>query len=146
MSFQGEYAPSTFDWVADQVSRYEATGGAAGRTINGYPCVVLTTEGAKSGAVRKSPVIRVSDGERYAAVASLGGSPKNPNWYHNLRANPLVRLQDGADVREYRAHLAEGDERARWWDRAVETFPQYAEYQTKTDRLIPLLLLEPRQS
>ena len=145
MSFQGEYAPSTFDWVADQVSRYEATGGTEGRTINGYPCVVLTTEGAKSGAVRKSPVIRVSDGERYAAVASLGGSPKNPNWYHNLRANPLVRLQDGADVQEYRAHLAEGDERARWWDRAVETFPQYAEYQTKTERVIPVFVLEPVQ-
>lgn len=146
MSVEGEYAPSTFDWVADQVSRYEASGGTEGTEIHGYPCVVLTTRGAKTGAVRKSPVIRVEDGGTYLAVASLGGAPNNPSWYHNLRANPQVQVQDGPQVGEYTARLAEGDERARWWDFAVSTFPQYAEYQTKTDRVIPVFVLEPVRS
>lgn len=146
MTTEGEYAPSTFDWVADQVARYEASGGTEATEIHGYPCVVLTTTGAKTGAVRKSPVIRVEEGGRYAAVASLGGSPNNPNWYHNLRANPRVRLQDGPQVGEYTARLVTGDERAHWWDLAVRTFPQYGEYQQKTDRVIPVFVLEPAES
>ncbi|WP_016905827.1 nitroreductase family deazaflavin-dependent oxidoreductase [Streptomyces xiaopingdaonensis] len=141
--FDGEYVPSTAQWVADQVEEYERSGGTEGTQMHGYPTVVLTTLGAKSGVVRKSPVMRVSDGERYAVVASLGGAPDNPSWYGNLRAHPRVRLQDGPAVREYTARVAEGAERSEWWQRAVDAFPPYAEYQEKTDRVIPVVVLEP---
>ncbi|WP_019544603.1 nitroreductase family deazaflavin-dependent oxidoreductase [Streptomyces sulphureus] len=141
--FDGEYVPSATQWVADQVEEYERSGGTEGTQMRGYPTVVLTTLGAKSGVVRKSPVMRVSDGERYAVVASLGGAPVNPSWYGNLRAHPRVRLQDGPTVREYTARVAEGAERSEWWQRAVDAFPPYAEYQEKTDRVIPVVVLEP---
>ncbi|MEO3752857.1 nitroreductase family deazaflavin-dependent oxidoreductase [Streptomyces sp. B6B3] len=138
---------SSFDikqFSADQVRRYEASGGTDGRTVRGRPVVVVTGRGARSNQVRKFPVMRVTDGTRYALVASLGGSAKNPVWYHNVLAHPDVTLQDGPDVREYTAHLAEGREREEWWARAVEAYPDYAEYQTRTDRVIPVFVLDPR--
>jgi F420H(2)-dependent quinone reductase len=129
---------------ADHVARYEASGGEDGRIVNGYPAVVVTTRGAKTGAVRKFPVMRVSDGTCYALVASLGGSPRNPAWYHNVVANPEVTLQDGPDARPYTAREVHGAEREEWWARAVEAFPPYAGYQVKTERVIPVLVLDPR--
>lgn len=145
MAFEGEYVPNRWDWVADHVARYESSGGQDGGLQHGHPCVVLTTKGAKTGKTRKVPVMRVSDGHRYAVVASLGGAANNPVWYHNLVAHPdEVRLQDGPVIKDYTAHLAEGAQRAEWWSRAVEAFPPYAEYQTKTDRLIPVFVLEPK--
>ncbi|MBE9375350.1 nitroreductase family deazaflavin-dependent oxidoreductase [Saccharopolyspora sp. HNM0983] len=144
MALDGEYEPNAWDWVADHVARYEASGGADGGTMKDRPCVVLTTKGARSGKTRKVPVMRVSDGERYAVVASLGGAPNNPVWANNLMTFPQdVRLQDGPRVLDCTAHLAEGAERATWWDRAVAAFPEYAEYQGKTDRVIPVFVLEP---
>ncbi len=129
---------------ADHVARYEASGGTDGYTVRGRPTVVVTGRGAKTNAVRKFPVMRVSDGTRYALVASLGGAPKHPVWYHNVLAHPEVTLQDGPEVGEYTAHLAEGREREEWWARAVEAYPDYAEYQTHTDRVIPVFVLDPR--
>lgn len=144
MAWEGEYEPNPHTWVADHVARYEESGGNKGRTMNGRPVVILTTRGAKSGHIRKVPLMRVSDGTRYAAVASLGGAPQHPVWYYNLVAHPdEVRLQDGPVVKEYRAHLAEGEEREEWWERAVEAYHEYADYQKKTDRVIPLFVLEP---
>ena len=105
--------------------------------------MVLWTRGRTSGHVRKSPVIRVTDGERYAVLGSMGGAPKDPSWVGNLRADPHVTLQDGPVVRDYTARPLEGDERAEWWARAVEAWPPYEEYQTRTDRVIPVILLEP---
>ncbi|MCK1814664.1 nitroreductase family deazaflavin-dependent oxidoreductase [Streptomyces sp. XM4011] len=128
---------------ADHVARYEASGGTDGRMLNGYPTVVVTTRGAKSGAVRKFPVMRVSDGTRYALVASLGGAPANPVWYHNVRAHPEVTLRDGTEVGRYTAREVHGAERAQWWARAVEAFPAYAGYQERTERVIPVFVLDP---
>lgn len=145
MALEGEYEPNPWGWVADHVARYEASGGEDGGLQKGRPCVVLTTRGAKTGKTRETPVMRVSDGTRYAVVASLGGAPKNPAWYHNLPAHPQeVRLQDGPEIRDCTARLVDGEERAEWWERAVEAFPGYAEYQDKTDRVIPVFVLEPR--
>jgi F420H(2)-dependent quinone reductase len=143
MPLHGEYEPSPAEWVRDQVDTYERTGGAEGNTMRGKPVIILTTQGAKTGKIRKTPLMRVEHGGRYAVVASLGGAPNHPVWYHNIVANPQVELQDGADRREYRAHEATGDEKAVWWQRAVEAWPDYAEYQKKTDREIPLFVLEP---
>ncbi|GGV49560.1 nitroreductase family deazaflavin-dependent oxidoreductase [Streptomyces spectabilis] len=141
-TLDGEYVPNAWDWVAEHVARYESSGGLDGTMLHGFPTVVLTTRGARSGKIRKTPVIRVSDGERYAAVGSVGGAPKHPAWYHNVLAHPRVRLQDGPVVKEYEARVAEGEERAAWWARAVETFPQYAEYQRQTERVLPVVVLE----
>ena len=141
--FDGTYQPSTQQWVADHVARYEGSDGAEGTEMNGRPCVLLTTIGARSGAVRKSPLMRVTDGERYAVIGSVGGGPRHPSWYRNLLAYPRARLRDGGTVREYTARLVEGAERAEWWRRAVDAFPPYAEYQEKTDRAIPVVVLEP---
>lgn len=143
MPLQGEYVPSTSEWVRNQVAQYEATDGVEGGTMKGLPVVILTTMGATSGMIRKVPVMRVEHGGEYLAVASMGGAPKNPSWYHNLVAHPLVEVQDGAVRRDYIARQLEGEERGVWWDRAVAAFPDYAEYQTKTDRQIPLFLLTP---
>jgi deazaflavin-dependent oxidoreductase (nitroreductase family) len=143
MSLDGEYEPSPAQWVRDQVEQYESSGGTEGTTLRGLPVVLLTTRGAKSGKIRKSPLMRVEHDGRYAVVASQGGAPKHPTWYHNLVAHPQVRLQDGPVVREMTARELTGDEKAEWWDRAVAAFPDYADYQRKTDRQIPVFLLEP---
>src|SRR5690242_10937686 len=145
MPITGEYVPSPEKWVRDQVELYESSGGTQGVTLRGtdLPVVVLTSVGATSGKVRKNPVMRVEHDGRYAVVASKGGAPEHPSWYHNLKANPLVELQDGPVRRDMTAHEAEGQEREEWWRRAVEAFPPYAEYEKKTDRLIPVFVLEP---
>jgi len=143
MSLQGEYEPSPEKWVRDQVEAYEASGGTESTTLRGIPVVVVTSVGAKSGKLRKNPVMRVEHEGRYALVASKGGSPEHPTWYHNLVAHPTVELQDGPDRRDYTVHVAEGTEREEWWARAVEVWPDYADYQTRTDRQIPVFLAEP---
>jgi deazaflavin-dependent oxidoreductase (nitroreductase family) len=145
MTLQGEYVPSKADWVREQVAKFEATDGAEANTLRdtGYPIVVITSVGAKSGALRKNPVMRVERDGKYVAIASKGGAPDQPEWYYNFLAHPEVDLQDGADRRTYHARLLEGDERAEWWQYAVDTWPTYASYQTKTDRLIPVFLLAP---
>ncbi|MBS43584.1 MAG: nitroreductase [Nocardioides sp.] len=143
MALNGEYEPSPEQWVRDQVATYEATGGAEGNTILNRPIVVITSRGARSGKLRKNPVMRVEHDGRYAAVASKGGAPEHPVWFHNFVAHPEVDLQDGPEVRTYRARIASGDERAAWWSRSVAAFPPYAEYQEKTDREIPVFVLEP---
>ncbi|MDP3890545.1 nitroreductase family deazaflavin-dependent oxidoreductase [Nocardioides sp.] len=144
MALEGDYEPSPSDWVREQVAAYEASGGAEGNTIMGRPIVVVTSRGARSGKLRKNPVMRVEHNGVYAAVASKGGAPDHPEWYHNLLAEPVVDLQDGPEPHEYVAREISGEEREVWWERAVEAFPPYAEYAEKTDRLIPVLLLERR--
>jgi deazaflavin-dependent oxidoreductase (nitroreductase family) len=143
MALTGEYEPSTTAWVRKQVETYERSGGTSGTTIMGRPVVVVTSRGARSGKLRKNPVMRVEHEGRYAAVASLGGAPQHPVWYYNLLAEPLVELQDGAVRRDYRARLVEGEEKRQWWARAVEAFPAYEQYQAKTARDIPVFVLEP---
>jgi deazaflavin-dependent oxidoreductase (nitroreductase family) len=143
MPLTGEYVPSPSDWVRQQAETYEATGGAQAGDMRGKPIIVLTTIGAKSGALRKTPLMRVEHDGRYAVVASKGGAPAHPVWYYNLVKNPHVELQDGPNKHDYVAHQAEGDERDRWWARAVEAWPDYAQYQTKTDRIIPVFVLTP---
>jgi deazaflavin-dependent oxidoreductase (nitroreductase family) len=143
MPLQGEYEPSREQFVRDQVELYERSGGTDGTTMRGLPVIVLTSRGAKSGKIRKTPLMRVEHDGRYAVVASLGGAPKHPTWYHNLRADPHVELQDGPVKQDMTARELSGEERSQWWDRAVAAFPDYAEYQTKTDRVIPVFVLEP---
>ena len=143
MPLTGEYEPNAMEWVRKQVELYESSGGTEGTTIVGRPVVVLTMLGAKSGKLRKIPLMRVEHDGRYAAVASMGGQPQHPVWYFNLLANPLLELQDGPVKRDYRARLVEGEEKALWWQRAVEAYPEYAAYQEKTDREIPVFVLDP---
>ncbi|GAB2803849.1 nitroreductase family deazaflavin-dependent oxidoreductase [Streptomyces daliensis] len=143
MPLTGEYEPSPTEWVRNQVEQYERSGGTEGTTMNGMPVIVLTTKGNKSGKIRKTPLMRVEHDGRYAAVASLGGAPKHPVWYHNVLSHPTVELQDGPVRKEYVAREVTGEEKAEWWDRAVAAFPPYAEYQSKTDREIPVFVLEP---
>ena len=147
MSLNGVYEPSPEQWVRDQVAEFEASNGARANTLarTGDPIVVITSKGAKSGKLRKNPVMRVEHDGAYLAVASMGGAPVDPVWAHNFRAHPVVELQDGADKATYDVReLADGPERDEWWRRAVETWSTYGEYQTKTDRLLPLFLLERR--
>ena len=132
-------------WVRKQVELYERSGGTQGTTMVGRPVVVVTSRGARSGKLRKNPVMRVEHEGRYAAVASLAGAPEHPVWYYNLLAEPLVELQDGAVKRDYRARLVEGEEKQQWWARAVEAFPTYEQYQAKTSRDIPVFVLEPAE-
>jgi F420H(2)-dependent quinone reductase len=143
MPLSGTYEPSPDKRSREQVDLYESTDGAEGNTMRGKPVIILTSRGAKSGKIRKTPLMRVEHDGRYAVVASQGGAPEHPVWYHNLVADPHVELQDGPDKRDMTVRELEGEERAQWWRRAVEAFPPYAEYQTRTDRVIPLLLLEP---
>ena len=143
MPVEGEYEKSPWEFVANQVKLYEATGGVEGGTLEDKPVVILTTRGRHSGAVRKTPLMRVEDNGAYAVIASMGGAAKHPVWYLNLVASPAVTLQDRANVQELAARVASGDERARWWAVAVEAWPAYAEYQTKTDREIPVVVLDP---
>lgn len=143
MPLSGEYEPSPTQWVRDQVEKYESSGGTEGTTLRGMPVIVLTTRGANSGKIRKTPVMRVEHDGRYAAVASLGGAPRHPVWYYNLLAEPHVELQDGPTKQDMRAREVTGEEKAAWWERAVAAYPDYADYQTKTDRQIPVFVLEP---
>ncbi|MCT7353544.1 nitroreductase family deazaflavin-dependent oxidoreductase [Streptomyces sp. 15-116A] len=145
MPLEGEYEPSPTRWVREQVERYESSGGTEGTTLQGtnYPVIVLTSRGAKSGKLRKTPLMRVAHDGRYAVVASLGGAPKHPVWYHNLKADPLVELQDGPVKRDMTAREVTGAEKDEWWERAVAAYPPYADYQKKTDREIPVFVLEP---
>lgn len=139
----GEYEPSPSDRARKQVEEYESSGGTRGNTMIGLPVIILTTKGAKSGKIRKTPLMRVEHDGEYAVVASLGGAPKHPVWYHNVKSNPEVELQDGPVKQDYVAREVTGEEKARWWEIAVEAFPNYAEYQTKTDRQIPVFVLSP---
>ncbi|WP_030983521.1 nitroreductase family deazaflavin-dependent oxidoreductase [Streptomyces sp. NRRL S-1813] len=143
MPLQGEYEPSPEQWVRDQVELYESSGGEEGTTMRGLPVVVLTTRGAKSGKIRKSPLMRVEHDGTYAVVASMGGAPRHPVWYHNVVADPRVELQDGPVRQDMTAREVTGEEKALWWVRAVEAYPDYADYQQKTDRRIPVFVLEP---
>jgi F420H(2)-dependent quinone reductase len=143
MPLTGEYEPSTQQWVRDQVELYESSGGTQGTTLRGMPVVVVTNRGARSGKLRKTPLMRVEHDGRYALVASRGGAPTHPLWYHNLLAHPHVELQDGATKQDMVARELHGEEKALWWQRAVEAYADYADYQKKTDREIPVLLLEP---
>ena len=142
MPLQGEYEPSTAQWVRDQVEEYESSGGSRGTTMRGVPVVVITSVGSRSGKLRKNPVMRVEHDGVYAAVASKGGAPQHPSWYRNLVEHPLVELQDGPSKADYIARQTSGEERSLWWDRAVEVWPDYASYQEKTDREIPVFVLE----
>jgi F420H(2)-dependent quinone reductase len=143
MPLKGEYEPSPSAWVRDQVELYERTGGAQGNDLRGMPVIILTTKGAKSGKLRKTALMRVEHDGTYAVVASKGGAPEHPVWYYNLVANPQVELQDGPAPADFIAREVTGDEKASWWERAVAAYPDYAEYQTKTDRQIPVFVLEP---
>lgn len=140
--FDGPYEPPAQDWVREQVEAYEASGGTEANTLmdTGIPIIVTTMVGAKSGRVRKAPLMRVEHDGEYALVASKGGTPENPGWYHNLVSFPQVRIQDGPTPHDYDVRELEGDERTEWWDRAVAVFPPYAKYQAKTERTIPVLL------
>lgn len=142
MTIEGEYAPSTQGWVRDQVEEYETSGGIAGTMLRGMPVVVLTMRGAKSGKVRKVPLMRVEHDGAYAAVASMGGAPKNPVWYYNLQADPHVHVQDGEAHFDMVAREVTGDEKVQWWERAVKAYPDYADYQLRTTRHIPVFVLE----
>ena len=143
MPLEGEYEPGTLSWSREQAELIESSGGTQGMTMRGMSVILLTSVGAKTGKLRKTPLMRVEHEGRYAAVASLGGAPKHPVWYYNLVQNPHVELQDGPVKRDYQAREVSGDERAAWWERAVAAFPDYADYQAKTERQIPVFVLEP---
>jgi deazaflavin-dependent oxidoreductase (nitroreductase family) len=143
MTISGEYEPSPAKWVRDQVELYESSGGQQGNTLadTGLPVVIVTTKGNKSGKVRKTPLMRVEHAGEYVLIASKGGAPSHPVWYYNLKANPMaVAIQDGPEPFAVEVRQLDGEERARWWERAVAAYPPYAEYQEKTQREIPVFL------
>src|ERR1700753_2466460 len=141
MPLTGDYEPSSSDWARENAETYMSSGGTEGTEIKGRPVILLTTIGAKTGKIRKTPLMRVEHGGEYAVVASLGGAPKHPVWYYNIKANPHVELQDGSVKQDYTAREAEGAEREAWWERAVAAWPDYANYQKKTTRIIPVFVL-----
>ena len=143
MPLTGQYEPGTFDFSRDQVDLYERSGGTEGADNQGKPVIVLTSLGAKTGKLRKTPLMRVEHDGEYAVVASLGGAPKHPVWYYNLTANPHVELQDGPVKKDYRAREVQGEEYTAWLERAVAVWPDYAEYQKKTTRTMPIFVLTP---
>jgi F420H(2)-dependent quinone reductase len=143
MPLEGEYEPSTQQWVRDQVELIESSGGTKGTDFRGMRIIVMTNLGAKTGKLRKTPLMRVEHDGRYAVVASKGGAPENPVWYYNLVANPLVELQDGPVKQDMVAREVTGEEKGEWWARAVAAYPDYADYQASTDRAIPVFVLEP---
>ena len=145
MPLDGEYEPSPTQWVRDQVELYEGSGGTKGTTLldTGLPVIILTTRGAKSGKIRKTPLMRVEHDGLYAVVASQGGAPKHPVWYFNVQSDPHVELQDGPGRQDMTAREVTGEEKAQWWERAVAAYPPYADYQKETDREIPVFVLEP---
>ncbi len=142
MPLTGVYEPSPEKWVRDQVEKYESSGGTKALTLRGVPVVILTTVGARSGKLRKAALMRVEHDGVYAVVASLGGAPKHPVWYHNVLAHPQVELQDRTDTWDMVAREVTGEEKALWWERAVAVWPDYATYQVRTDREIPVFVLE----
>jgi deazaflavin-dependent oxidoreductase (nitroreductase family) len=142
MPLHGEYEPSPAQWVRDQVELIERSGGTEGMTLRGMPVILLVTKGARSGKLRKTPLMRVERDGAYALVASLGGAPKHPVWYYNLLADPHIELQDGTERRDMVVREISGEEKAAWWERAVAAFPNYAEYQEKTERQIPVFVAE----
>jgi F420H(2)-dependent quinone reductase len=146
MPIEGSYEPSPSEWVRDQVEAYERSGGSEANTLRdtGLPIVVVTNQGNKSGKVRKTPLMRVEHDGEYALIASKGGMPTHPVWYYNLLAEPQVQIQDGPEPVEYTVREVSGEERQLWWDRAVEAYPPYAEYQQKTERQIPVLVASPK--
>ena len=143
MPLEGEYEPSPSQWVRDQVDLYESSGGTEGTSPRGRPTILLTTRGAKTGKLRKTPVMRVEHEGTYAAVASLAGAPKHPLWYFNIVANPLVELRDATQTWDMKAREIHGEEKALWWERCLAAYPDYADNQKKTEREIPVFLLEP---
>lgn len=143
MPLEGVYEPSTSTRSREQVELYESSGGTEGTTMRGMPVVILTTVGARSGKLRKTPLMRVEHAGEYAVVASLGGAPKHPVWYYNVVAHPIVELQDGSQRWDMVAREVEGAERDLWWERAVAAYPPYADYQRSTDRHIPVFVLSP---
>ena len=145
MPLTGEYAPSASDWSREQAELIESSNGAEGTVMRGFPVILLTTLGVKSGKIRKTPLMRVEHNGEYLIVASKGGAAEDPTWSHNVLTSPFVELQDGPVRKDYQARELAGDERAVWWDRAVEAFPDYADYQVKTERLIPVFLLTPTE-
>ncbi len=149
MDFDGQYGASTWGWVAKQVEQYEASGGTEANTLadSGIPIIVMTTVGHKSGLVRKVPLMRVEHQGSYALIASKGGAPAHPGWYHNLVANPTVLVQDGPEPWETQARLVTGDERTEWFQRGIDVYPPYADYQEKAvDREIPVFIADPPQA
>ena len=146
MALTGEYEPSPADFARDQVEIYERSGGTEGADNRGRPVIVLTSVGAKTGKLRKTPLMRVEHDGEYAVVASLGGAPKHPVWYYNLIANPRVELQDGPVKKSYRSREVHGEEYAVWLERAVAAWPDYAEYQKKTTRTMPIFVLTPLEA
>jgi F420H(2)-dependent quinone reductase len=143
MPLHGEYAPSAAEWVRNQVELIESSGGTEGTTLRGMPVIIVTSRGVKSGKLRKNPLMRVEHDGNYAAVASIGGAPKNPTWYANLIADPHVEVQDGPVKQDMIARELTGEEKAVWWARAVAAYPDYADYQARTEREIPVFVLEP---
>ncbi|NLA36369.1 MAG: nitroreductase family deazaflavin-dependent oxidoreductase [Actinobacteria bacterium] len=143
MALTGTYEPSPWEPIAKQVEEYESSDGEHGRYLEGRPCIILTTVGAKSGNLRKTPLMRVAAGDHYAVIGSMGGAPEDPQWVHNLRANPRAELQDGPRKHEYTVREVEGDERSTWWEIACREWPPYDDYQAKTERQIPVFVLEP---
>jgi F420H(2)-dependent quinone reductase len=143
MPLTGEYEPSTSDWARENAETYMKSGGTDGTELKGKPVILLTTVGAKTGKIRKTPLMRVENDGEYAVVASLGGAPKHPVWYWNIKKNPRVELQDGEVTKDYEAREVVGDDKTVWWERAVEAWPDYADYQKKTDRQIPVFVLTP---
>lgn len=143
MPLTGDYEPSTLDWARENAEKYMASGGTEGTELQGKPVILLTTIGAKTGKIRKTPLMRIEHSDEYAIVASLGGAAKNPVWYHNIKKNPRVELQDRTATGDYDAREVFGEQKATWWERAVQAWPDYAKYQTKTDRQIPVFVLTP---
>ena len=143
MPLRGEYEPSPSTWVADQVRDFEASGGTEHNTLRGVPIVVLTTRGRRSGKLRKAALMRVEHEGSYVVVASMGGAPTHPVWYLNLLDDPEVTLQDGDRVIDARARTASPEERAEWWPRATAVWPDYDDYQARTEREIPVVIVEP---
>ncbi len=145
MTFDGEYGPSTWEWVADQAEEYESSNGQRGNTLRdtGLPVIIMTTVGHSTGLVRKVPLMKVEHEGQYAIVASKGGAENHPGWYHNLMANSTVLIQDGPEPFETTVRLLSGSEREEWWERSVAALAPYAEYKERADREIPLFITEP---
>lgn len=141
MPLVGEYEPSTSQWARDQAELYESSGGTEGTTMRDMPVIILTSVGAESGKLRKTALMRVEHEGKYAVVASLGGAPKHPVWYFNLKKDPHVELQDGPVKKDYTAREVTGEEYALWFERSVAAYPDYADYQTKTTRIMPIFVL-----
>jgi F420H(2)-dependent quinone reductase len=146
MAFEGKYEPSSWEWVAKQVEEYESSGGTEANTLRdtGLPIIIFTYRGRRTGNVRKSALMRVEHNGRYALIASVGGAPNNPGWYYSLKDHPEVLIQDGPQPVEYAVREVDGDERTEWWNRAVDAYPPYAEYQERTSRRIPVFVAEPK--